>query len=87
MAALLNSQPMGFYAPAQLVRDAREHGVEVLAVDVNRSLWDCTLEEGAAALKPVRLGFNRISGLPQEAAERIVAARAESPFALSLIHI
>ncbi len=81
VAALLNSQPMGFYAPAQLVRDAREHGVEVLAVDVNRSLWDCTLEEGAAALKPVRLGFNRISGLPQEAAERIVAARAESPFA------
>jgi error-prone DNA polymerase len=81
VAALLNSQPMGFYAPAQLVRDAREHGVEVRPVDVNRSLWDCTLEEGAAALKPVRLGFNRISGLPQEAAERIVAARAESPFA------
>ena len=81
VAALLNSQPMGFYAPAQLVRDAREHGVEVRPVDVNRSLWDCTLEEGAAALKPVRLGFNRISGLPQEAAERIVAARAESHFA------
>ncbi len=81
LAALLNSQPMGFYAPAQLVRDAREHGVEVRAVDVNRSVWDCTLEDGPAALKPVRLGFNRISGLPQEAAERIVAARAESPFA------
>jgi error-prone DNA polymerase len=81
LAALLNSQPMGFYAPAQLVRDAREHGVEVRPVDVNRSLWDCTLEEGPAALKPVRLGFNRISGLPQEAAERIVVARAESPFA------
>ncbi|HRD99600.1 MAG TPA: error-prone DNA polymerase, partial [Rubrivivax sp.] len=77
LAALLNSQPMGFYAPAQLVRDAREHGVMVLPVDVNRSLWDCTLEEEAAALKPVRLGFNRISGLPQEAAERIVAALAE----------
>ena len=43
--ALLNSQPMGFYAPAQIVRDAREHGVEVRAVDVNRSFWDCTLEE------------------------------------------
>jgi error-prone DNA polymerase len=43
--ALLNSQPMGFYAPAQIVRDAREHGVEVLPVDVNHSLWDCTLEE------------------------------------------
>jgi error-prone DNA polymerase len=81
LAALLNSQPMGFYAPAQLVRDAREHGVEVRAVDVNRSVWDCTLEDGPAALKAVRLGFNRISGLPQEAADRIVAARAESPFA------
>jgi error-prone DNA polymerase len=67
LAALLNSQPMGFYAPAQLVRDAREHGVEVRPVDVNRSVWDCTLEDGPP-LKPVRLGFNRISGLPQEAA-------------------
>ena len=44
-AALINSQPMGFYAPAQLVRDAREHGVEVLPVDVNGSDWDCSLEE------------------------------------------
>ena len=43
-APLLNSQPMGFYAPAQIVRDAREHGVEVRAVEVNRSDWDCTLE-------------------------------------------
>ena len=42
--ALLNSQPMGFYAPAQIVRDAREHGVEVRPVDVNHSFWDCTLE-------------------------------------------
>ena len=81
LAALLNSQPMGFYAPAQLVRDAREHGVEVRAVDVNLSLWDSRLEEGAAALKPVRLGFNRISGLQQEAAQRILAARTEAPFA------
>ncbi|HAQ66880.1 MAG TPA: error-prone DNA polymerase, partial [Phycisphaerales bacterium] len=47
-AALLNSQPMGFYAPAQLVRDAREHGVEVRPVDVLASEWDCTLEDGAA---------------------------------------
>ncbi len=52
-AAILNSQPMGFYAPAQLVRDAREHGVEVRAVDVNRSGWDCTLEE--AGFDPARL--------------------------------
>ena len=48
-AALLNSQPMGFYAPAQIVRDAREHGVEVRPVDVNHSDWDCTLEERARA--------------------------------------
>ena len=47
-AALLNSQPMGFYAPAQIVRDAQEHGVEVRPVDVNRSDWDCTLEHGPA---------------------------------------
>ncbi len=47
-AALLNSQPMGFYAPAQIVRDAREHGVKVLPADVNGSMWDCTLEECAA---------------------------------------
>ena len=49
-AALLNSQPMGFYAPAQIVRDAREHGVEVRAVDVNCSDWDCTLEQGCQTL-------------------------------------
>ena len=48
-AALLNSQPMGFYAPAQIVRDAQEHGVEVRPVDVNLSDWDCTLEEAARA--------------------------------------
>ncbi|MCO6050988.1 error-prone DNA polymerase [Mesorhizobium sp. RP14(2022)] len=50
-AAILNSQPMGFYAPAQLVRDAREHGVEVRVVDVNHSLWDCTLEDDAGAYR------------------------------------
>jgi error-prone DNA polymerase len=80
LAALLNSQPMGFYAPAQLVRDAREHGVVVLPADVTRSGWDCVLE-GEGGLRDVRLGFNRISGLAQAAAERIVAARAEGPFA------
>jgi len=55
---LLNSQPMGFYAPAQIVRDAREHGVEVRAVDVNHSEWDCTLEDGA-----LRLGLRQVEGL------------------------
>jgi error-prone DNA polymerase len=69
-AALLNSQPMGFYAPAQIVRDAREHGVEVRDVDVNHSDWDCTLEDGA-----MRLGLRQIDGLQREAAERLVARR------------
>ena len=50
-AALLNSQPMGFYAPAQIVRDAREHGVEVRPVDVNLSDWDCTLENEPSAAR------------------------------------
>lgn len=67
---LLNSQPMGFYAPAQIVRDAREHGVEVREVDVNASDWDCTLEDGA-----LRLGLRQIEGLQREAAERLVAGR------------
>jgi error-prone DNA polymerase len=64
--ALLNSQPMGFYAPAQLVRDAKEHGVEVLPVDVNLSRWDCTLENGA-----IRLGFRMIVGMPHAQGLRI----------------
>jgi error-prone DNA polymerase len=81
LAALLNSQPMGFYAPAQLVRDAREHGVTVLPVDVLRSDWDCLLEGAGAPLREVRLGFNRVAGLPQEAAARIVAARRAGTFA------
>lgn len=93
LAALLNSQPLGFYAPSQLVRDAREHSVEVRPVDVTVSAWSTVLEgppgqgdagrPGAAAggfLYPVRLGLDRISGLAKEAGERIVAARAERPF-------
>ncbi|UUX94013.1 error-prone DNA polymerase [Aquabacterium sp. J223] len=89
LAALLNSQPMGFYAPAQLVRDAREHDVEVRPVDVRRSDWDSTLEGSPAVvtpkavhapLRPVRLGLNRINGFSREAAERIVAARAVQAF-------
>ncbi len=69
-AALLNSQPMGFYAPAQIVRDAREHGVEVREVDVNHSDWDCTLEAGA-----LRLGLRQVDGLHREAADRLEARR------------
>ncbi len=77
---LLNSQPMGFYAPAQIVRDAREHGVEVRPVDVNASEWDNTLE-GRDERAALRLGLRQVDGFPEAAAARIVAARAEGgPF-------
>src|SRR5690606_28887290 len=79
-AALLNSQPMGFYAPAQIVRDAAEHGVEVLPVDVNHSDWDCTLEERSEAVA-LRLGLGQVDGLPKGVAEQLVKARcADGPF-------
>ncbi|HEU5286485.1 MAG TPA: error-prone DNA polymerase [Sphingomicrobium sp.] len=74
--ALLNSQPMGFYAPAQIVRDAREHGVEVRPVDVNHSDWDCTLENGA-----LRLGLRQVEGLRSDSADRLVAARGTRAYA------
>jgi error-prone DNA polymerase len=79
-AAILNSQPMGFYQPAQLVRDARAHGVEVRAVDVNFSAWDCTLEPATCSAHPdsrhaVRLGFRLIQGLSEDETNRLVAAR------------
>ncbi|HWA62076.1 MAG TPA: error-prone DNA polymerase, partial [Caulobacteraceae bacterium] len=108
-AALLNSQPMGFYAPAQLVRDAREHGVVVLPPDIGSSDWMSTLEPvpsdltsglhpvptarfrtpswpGPSAFpgdprKALRLGLSRIDGFRAEWADRIMAARAERPFA------
>ena len=72
--ALLNSQPMGFYAPAQIVRDAGEHGVRLLPVDVNHSGWDCSLENDGKAL---RLGLRQVDGFPELAAARLVAAREE----------
>ena len=79
--ALMNSQPMGFYAPAQLVRDAQEHGVEVLEVDINASHWDNRLErrdEGSLAL---RLGFRQVSGFREEEwANALVSARGDRPF-------
>ncbi|MCS0495353.1 error-prone DNA polymerase [Ancylobacter sp. MQZ15Z-1] len=74
--ALLNSQPMGFYAPAQIVRDAREHGVEVRAADVNHSLHDNTLERRADGRLALRLGFRQVDGVGEEAALRLVRARA-----------
>ncbi len=73
--ALLNSQPMGFYAPAQIVRDAREHGVEIRPVCVNASTWDNLLERRADGALALRLGFRQIKGFKQEDADWIVAAR------------
>jgi error-prone DNA polymerase len=78
-AALLNSQPMGFYAPAQIVRDAIEHGVEVRPVCVNASYWDCTLEPSAQGADgrglALRLGLRQVKGLRQEDGQWISAAR------------
>ncbi|MCC5956030.1 MAG: error-prone DNA polymerase [Natronohydrobacter sp.] len=73
--ALLNSQPMGFYAPAQIVRDAREHGVEIRPVSVNHSHWDCTLEPRADGRLALRLGFRQVRGMAQDDADWIAAAR------------
>jgi error-prone DNA polymerase len=80
-AALLNAQPMGFYAPAQIVRDAREHGVEVRPVCANASRWDCTLEPVGGDRFAVRLGLRMVRGLSNIDAAAIVAARNEMPFA------
>jgi error-prone DNA polymerase len=74
-AAILNSQPMGFYQPAQLVRDARAHGVEIRAADVNFSDWDCTLEPAADGKHAVRLGFRLIAGLAEAELKKLIAAR------------
>ncbi|MBC9910295.1 error-prone DNA polymerase [Chitinophaga varians] len=73
--ALLNSQPMGFYAPSQLVTDARHHGVIVRPVDVNHSHWDNILEEHAGKYRVLRLGFRQVKGLGQEEMERLIAGR------------
>jgi error-prone DNA polymerase len=78
LAALLNSQPMGFYGPSQLVQDARKHGVEVRPADVTLSEWDCTMESGAgndAKSGAVRLGLRMVGGLAAAAGGRIVASR------------
>ena len=79
LAAMLNSQPLGFYSASQLTQDAKRHNVEVRAVDVMFSDWDCTLE-GLPHPPAVRLGLRQISGLKQASVERIVAARSEAPF-------
>jgi len=81
-AALLNAQPMGFYAPAQIVRDARDHGVDVRPVCVNSSRWDCTLEPTNEDNRfAVRLGLRMVRGFANHAAAALAAARADEPFA------
>ena len=79
LAAMLNSYPLGFYSPSQLVQDAKRHDVEVRRADVMFSDWDCTLE-GLPHPPAVRLGLRLLSGLKEESAQRIVAARKEAPF-------
>ncbi len=78
--AILNSQPMGFYAPAQLVRDAREHGVEVLPIDVMHSTWDHGMERLESGNLALRLGFRLIGGFREDWAKSIVTARSGEPF-------
>lgn len=80
LAAMLNSQPMGFYGPSQLIQDAQRHGVGVLPPDVSSSDWDSTLE-GDLSAPAVRLGLRLVGGLREEAARRIPEARAQGPFA------
>jgi error-prone DNA polymerase len=80
-AALINSQPMGFYAPAQLVRDARAHGVEVRPAVIEASDWDCTLERREDGRPALRLGLRLVKHLSREGAQRLIAARARRAFA------
>jgi error-prone DNA polymerase len=78
--AILNAQPMGFYDPSQLVRDARQHGVVVRPIDVNASEWDCTLEPLDSERFAVRLGLRMTRGLAENDGSRLAAVRAEAPF-------
>jgi error-prone DNA polymerase len=78
-AALVNSQPMGFYAPAQLIKNAQQHGVEIRPIDVNASDWDCTLEQTDSG-PAIRLGMRLIRGFRQVDAESLVVSRGQNPF-------
>src|SRR5262249_1187500 len=79
--ALLNSQPMGFYQPSQLIQDAQRNGVHVLPADVTASFWHCSLEPGDVPERPaLRLGLRQIRGLSEDFAQRLVATRTETPF-------
>ena len=79
-AALLNAQPMGFYAPAQIVRDARDHGVQIRPVCINASRWDCTLEPVNDDRFAVRLGLRQVRGLANKDGAEIVSVRADRAF-------
>jgi error-prone DNA polymerase len=79
-AALLNSQPMGFYSASQLTQDVRRHGVEIRPVDINRSDWGCTLETGDDDAPVLRLGLRMVKGLSEESGQRIVARRHTDGF-------
>jgi len=90
LAALINSQPMGFYAPSQLVQDAQRHGITVLPADVSHSDWDCTIKQlesdpnyllGSDSNCSVRLGLCLVAGLARAVGERVVAARQAAGFA------
>lgn len=78
-AALLNSQPMGFYQPAQIVRNAREHGVTILPIDVNHSQWDNTLETKQGQYFAMRLGLREIDGIKQAEMEKLIEGRQRQP--------
>lgn len=78
--SLINSWPMGFYSPDQILQDARRHGIETRPVDVNHSNWDCTLEPNGGAQPAIRMGLRMIRGFRQEAAESIERARCQQPF-------
>jgi error-prone DNA polymerase len=80
IAALLNSQPMGFYQPAQLVQEARRSGVNVLPPDVLISEWECTLETASGGALAIRIGLALVRSLPRADAERVIASRNEQPF-------
>jgi error-prone DNA polymerase len=79
-AGLINSQPMGFYSPDQLLQDARRHGIGVRPVDVRHSEWDCTLEPGQQMQPDIRLGLRMIGGFRHQAAQALVAARRQRAF-------
>ena len=79
-AAILNAQPMGFYEPSQLVRDARSHAVEIRPIDVNKSSWDCSLEETGGKYHAVRLGLRMTRGLSEKDGNFLVAARGARPY-------